>query len=287
MRNPIIKREMQTSLRSWKLFYVVCAYVAFLLLVAYLFLETVIAQSIYGGFNPEDAMYLYALLSGIQLAFVLLAVPSLTAGSISGERERQTLDILLTTKMTPFSIVFGKLVAGIGQLLMMIVATLPVYALLYYFGGIGLWNIISITLYLMVTAVFIGSFSILFSCIYKRTMISMLVVYVLFGLLIFATAGGYLIYLAYINSEAAMQNIMAEPSVLVYCGCFAFNPGAGFFSLIGEQIGTNPILSWMGFSKAMPMLPVPTWVINVAAELLLSFGILALAARKINPLKRK
>ena len=287
MRNPIIKREMQTSLRSWKLFYVVCAYVAFLLLVAYLFLETMVSQTVYSGFDPKDVIYLYALLSGIQLAFVLLAVPSLTAGSIRGERERPPLDILLTTKMTPFSIVFGKLVAGIGQLLMMIVATLPVYAVLYYFGGISIWHILSTTLYLMVTAVFIGSFSILFSCIYKRTMISMLVVYVLFGLLIFATAGGYLIYLAYINSQASMLNVIATPNPLAYLGCFAFNPGAGFFSLLSVQIGTNPILSWFGYAGAMPALPLPTWVINVVAELVLSVGILALAAKKINPLKRK
>ena len=115
----------------------------------------------------------------------------------------------------------------------------------------------------------------------------MLVVYVLFGLLIFATAGGYLIYLAYINSQASMLNVIATPNPLAYLGCFVFNPGAGFFSLLSVQIGTNPILSWFGYAGAMPALPLPTWVINVVAELVLSVGILALAAKKINPLKRK
>jgi ABC-type transport system involved in multi-copper enzyme maturation permease subunit len=47
------------------------------------------------------------------LLFNMLVGPVFSAGSITGERERQTLDLLLTTMITPWQIIVGKLVAGL------------------------------------------------------------------------------------------------------------------------------------------------------------------------------
>lgn len=40
---------------------------------------------------------MFAVLTILQMALVLFITPSLTAGAISSEREKQTLNILLTT----------------------------------------------------------------------------------------------------------------------------------------------------------------------------------------------
>jgi len=47
--------------------------------------------------------------------FVLLAlmVPSFASGTISGEKERQTLEMLLASPMRPGAIVMGKLLAAL------------------------------------------------------------------------------------------------------------------------------------------------------------------------------
>ncbi len=46
------------------------------------------------------------------IVFNLLVGPVFLAGSISGERERQTLDLLLTSTVTPWQIMWGKLLVG-------------------------------------------------------------------------------------------------------------------------------------------------------------------------------
>lgn len=49
---------------------------------------------------------------GYVLVFNILAAPVFTAGSITSERERQTLDLLLTTTISSWEIMWGKLLAG-------------------------------------------------------------------------------------------------------------------------------------------------------------------------------
>ena len=45
--------------------------------------------------------------------FNMLVGPVFSAGSVTSERERETLDLLLTTTITPWQILWGKLVAGL------------------------------------------------------------------------------------------------------------------------------------------------------------------------------
>ncbi|GAG31453.1 unnamed protein product, partial [marine sediment metagenome] len=47
------------------------------------------------------------------LLFNMLVGPVFSAGSITNERERQTLDLLLTTTLSPWTILWGKLVSGL------------------------------------------------------------------------------------------------------------------------------------------------------------------------------
>ncbi len=50
---------------------------------------------------------------GYVLLFNMLVGPVFSAGSVTSERERQTLDLLLTTTVTPWQILWGKLVAAL------------------------------------------------------------------------------------------------------------------------------------------------------------------------------
>ena len=65
MLNPILRREAQTSLRSWKIFGVIAAYVGIIVLFAVVFIKTAMSGSIYYGFDPQDIVYLYALPFGV------------------------------------------------------------------------------------------------------------------------------------------------------------------------------------------------------------------------------
>ena len=47
------------------------------------------------------------------ILFSMLVGPVFSAGSVTSERERQTLDLLLTTPISPWQILWGKLLAGL------------------------------------------------------------------------------------------------------------------------------------------------------------------------------
>jgi hypothetical protein len=57
-------------------------------------------------FWKPDLAYLYVV---YVLVFNILSAPVFTAGAITGERERQTLDLLLTTTISASQILWGKL----------------------------------------------------------------------------------------------------------------------------------------------------------------------------------
>ena len=46
---------------------------------------------------------LYCVMAAMEFVMILLIVPASTAGAVAGEREKQTLDILLSTKIRSFS----------------------------------------------------------------------------------------------------------------------------------------------------------------------------------------
>jgi ABC-type transport system involved in multi-copper enzyme maturation permease subunit len=47
------------------------------------------------------------------ILFNMLVGPVFSAGSVTSERERQTLDLLLTTTISPWTILWGKLISGL------------------------------------------------------------------------------------------------------------------------------------------------------------------------------
>jgi len=68
---------------------------------------------------PLMALFLYiwpqyaAWYIGYVVIFNMLVGPVFSAGAVTSERERETLDLLLTTTITPWQILWGKLIAGL------------------------------------------------------------------------------------------------------------------------------------------------------------------------------
>ena len=65
-------------------------------------------------------MDMYEFVTTIEFILLMFIVPAVTASSISGERERQTLELMLTTQMTAFQVVIGKLMSALSTLLLLI-----------------------------------------------------------------------------------------------------------------------------------------------------------------------
>jgi ABC-type transport system involved in multi-copper enzyme maturation permease subunit len=77
----------------------------------------------------------------VQVAAVLVITPALTAGAITEERQRRTLDDLLITGLSSRRIVFGKLFARWVHLNGILFAGLPVLAMTVCWGGVDLMEL--------------------------------------------------------------------------------------------------------------------------------------------------
>ncbi len=109
-----------------------------------------------------------ALLMLMTLQVVFLAASS-TAGSISLEREKQTLDLLVTTPISSVAIVVGKLLSALVYVFLLIAASIPLMAVVFVFGGVGPEDVVRGYIVLIATALGLGSFGLLCSSLVKRT----------------------------------------------------------------------------------------------------------------------
>ncbi|MDE7183470.1 MAG: ABC transporter permease, partial [Lachnospiraceae bacterium] len=184
--NPIVKKDLQVTARSMRFSWGLFAYEAVVALAFLLGLHSIQASvdSYYGDGNVyQDLMNLFPVLAISQVCIVTLIVPVMTASSISGEKERQTFDIMMTTCMSPLSIVFGKVSSAVLRVLFYVMGSLPVMALSFVVGGLS-WSVLFyFVLAVIVLSVFAGSVGILCSSLCKRSISAVILSFVMYFVL--------------------------------------------------------------------------------------------------------
>ncbi|MFJ8261713.1 ABC transporter permease [Rummeliibacillus sp. NPDC094406] len=182
--NPVLIKELKLRFRSFKSFAGILFYLLVLsvFVFGFIFMSTNFTGS--GFINPQQSVILFGLLTYVQMALILFITPGLTAGAISTEREKQTLNILLTSSQSSFQIIFGKMSSSIVFLLLLLIAGLPLYSLAFLFGGISPGQLLIIFAFLIVTMLAIASIGVMFSTLIRKTIISMITTY---GAMLFLT----------------------------------------------------------------------------------------------------
>jgi ABC-type transport system involved in multi-copper enzyme maturation permease subunit len=186
---PMLGKEMRSRTRGWR---------SPVLLSIYLFLSSAGTVAFLwlnleksGSISPQVGLSLYGLLVfGLVLLLAFIA-PAISAGAISGERERRTYDLLLVTKASLTGIVLGKWLASIAYLLFLVLAALPVVAVVYLFGGVPLETMLMAVLVCILTGLGYGALGLCLSAVVRRsqaaTIISLVLVFILiFGMPIIA-----------------------------------------------------------------------------------------------------
>jgi ABC-type transport system involved in multi-copper enzyme maturation permease subunit len=163
--NPIIAREARTRMRSKRAAFILFCWLAALGVVAVLAYRSAANQSQSVAALAHSGVTVFGALVAVVIALVMLLVPGLVGGSIAGERERQTLDLLLCTRVRPWRVVIGKLAASLAFMGFLLVASLPILSVVALLGGIAWGDILIVAGLGALTAVTIGSMSILFSAI--------------------------------------------------------------------------------------------------------------------------
>ena len=256
MLNPIMAFSATRRMRSFKTMLIVIAYVAALLLLALAFLGSFIPDAVYLNTMTRGPMCYLALLIA-QFTLIILIAPAMTSASIAGERERQTLDLLLVTNTGSFRIAIGKVMESFAVLALLIVCGLPVMSLCLLTGGVSLVQILIGELFLLAEAFACVSIGVFCSSVARSTVLSGVLSYLVIILVGLITALPFLfgypqkitdvvydrsLYAALTPGEARM---MISP--LLY-----MNPGFGLLSLVqGELHVLTSYTEYMGWGRIL------------------------------------
>ena len=102
---------------------------------------------------------LFEALAYLQFAGLYLFLPAMTCGVLTSEKERETLSLLLLTKLGPWTIVFEKLFGRLVPMASFVLLSTPLLAVAYSLGGVEAFEIGQLAWSLSVTALQVGSLS--------------------------------------------------------------------------------------------------------------------------------
>jgi len=215
-KNPVIIKEIRTRMRGSRIFILLTLHLVFLGLIvslAYILFRTSISPS--GSYEERRTFgkAIFGLLIWIELIAISFIAPALTSGSISAERERQTLDLLRVTLLPTIGLVLGKYLSGLVFILLLLFTSLPMFGSAFIFGGVLPEEIIIAVLILISCAVAFCAIGIFLSSIFPRTIISIVLSYAMTIFLVFGLPVLFLVLLIMVNT--ASTNLINQMSPLV------------------------------------------------------------------------
>lgn len=288
--NPVFQSEVRRNSRSIRISWIIFG--GNLLLAGIVAVSFLGAGSIQGYISAGQ--YQIPIRCHMLMCYALffmecLLIPGIAGSSIAGERERRTLDILLTNNLNPWRIIIGKLEASLSLVFLLAFSTLPSMAMVMIFGGVGLIELLTEVAFLVVTGIFIGSIGIFCSAMCKKTNMATILSYLLVVVLVIGTVLA-LIFWHYLQI-IRMENIGVYSEVNVGVGIYLLllNPLVPYFGLISGQLGSGNELQIMvssfgDFSNSWGVQHMV--MLGILVQLILSGLLLIIAGKRINPLNK-
>ncbi|GAB4216380.1 MAG: ABC transporter permease [Roseiflexaceae bacterium] len=282
--NPVLMKDLRGRMRGAP---------AFLLLTLYLGILSAMALLVYVGVSDSAASdpnagqrigeSLLYLITGVSLVQVCLITPLLTAGSIAGERERQTYDLLISSLLTPWQIVWGKLSAALAYAGLLVLGVIPLLSIAFLFGGVSPVEVLIVLAGLLASAVLYACVGLFWSALLRSTVMA--------GALSLATVLSVQLGIPFLGLIASLvfgplTALWSGSAPLVYLAglLLCLHP---FLSLYQTDVFLRTdqglfYLFWDLPSGGRLLLPSP-WLGFVVLALLLSAGLLLLTVRLVRP----
>ncbi|RNB88260.1 ABC transporter permease [Brevibacillus nitrificans] len=270
--NPILVKEMRERFRSKKTMFILGLYLLIMggIPLGFLLMDPVRASAL--GENRS----LFLLSACIHYAMVCFVAPALTAGAISGERERQTLQILLTTQLSPSTIVLSKLITSLAFSALLLVASMPLYSIVILYGSVSPEQMVQLVVFLGVNMLFLGTLGLFCSTWIKRTSVSTITSYGIAFCFIVGT--GLLFYFIGQSLQQAYpeqfpnNEVWNLPGLQMLAG---INPVVVLFGILGESLAD---IDQLAFSP---------WLFFSCFYLALTVVLICLSAYWLKPIRRK
>ena len=240
MLNPILSFSAIRRMRTFRTMLIVIAYEAALLILAMTMLAGFLKDELYLPLMQRGPQC-YAVLLGAQFGMLVLIAPAMTSGSVAGERERRTLDLLLVTNTGSFRIVVGKILESFALLALLIVGAVPVECLCLMTGGVTLPQILTGTLFLLAVALACSAVGVFCSSLCRSTVVSGVMSYIFLLLFGIVTAlpfvFGYPRRITDVVYDAALYvDLTPAGARAMIPKLLCLNPGFGLLCLVQGQL---------------------------------------------------
>lgn len=235
-RSPLLGRELRQRTATPR---IAVALVVWLGILSLVFVVTYQAYDGFTGFDvgrvAESGRSVFEWLLAAMLFIVLFLVPATTAGSVSGERERQTLLPLQVSLMSPLAIVLGKLSAAVAFTVLLVVMTTPLLALTYLIGGVTVLDLVKGVAMVLLTSIMVGAVGVACSSLTRRVQVSTVLAY---GFVLFITIGTSILFgAAAVIDDSRGVDLVDPPKEIVMLNPFFAT--ADVFDSIGRFPGDD------------------------------------------------
>ena len=257
--NPMIWKELQQRMRERRAWLLPTIYLLVLgAIVTFVYYTTVVEESRYSQHELRGAEIGVAIFFGTvytQLGLLLLIAPALSAGSITIEKEQRTLSGLLTSLLTLLEIWWGKFVASLLLMVLLLVVSLPVLSLGLAMGGFGVREMTMAAITTLIIVASMNAVGLYCSSLFQRSIYATTISYAITIALVVITAVAAAMWQA--SHRGLGQDEFAHFKVWLYPNPFffltlAFAPqsklfpdwyiSAGIFVLIGVLVGVLTLL---------------------------------------------
>ena len=241
MLNPILSFSATRRMRSFKTLLIAAVWLLVMMGVALL----IMGQLFRSGASIDSlrsGVTCYQILIIVQFILIILVAPAMTSGAIAGERERQTLELLLVTNTRSFRIVWGKAMESFAMLALLIVCGFPVMCMTMIAGAVTILQILAGELFLLAMAFAAVCVGVLSSALARSTVGSSILSYVILlsiGLLTtlppLADVGKELTGQVY--DQAKYAAMAPEEAMGLLSPVLFINPGFALLALLQGQTG--------------------------------------------------
>jgi ABC-2 type transport system permease protein len=185
--NAVMLKELRGRMRGVRSFAIITIFLSlmgsFTVLLYLLQLPRINSQDTI--ITGELGRLLFTGVVGIELLLIVFIVPALTAGAVTGERERKTFDLLQTTLLSAPSFIVGKMESALGYILILLLSAIPLQSIAFLFGGVSGIEVAIAFILLTVTAFALGALGMFFSALTERTLTATVRVYTVAVVLVF------------------------------------------------------------------------------------------------------
>lgn len=175
--NPVVMRDLRVRMRGAKSYWHQGLYLLLLSLLALMGYGTAVGWGRAGGAGGMSAVEVqqqlqqfYYFIFITLAALITLIAPALTAVSITTERQRLSLDLLVTTPLTASELLVGKMISSVAFLALLLVLSLPASALCVILGGATLGDVLRVYLLLAIDGLLLAAIGLAMSCATRASM---------------------------------------------------------------------------------------------------------------------